>query len=394
MIKRALKLRNLLLMGLAVSLTIACEKEDDNEPDNTGDDNSYNVPETYSFTDEDGNSTVSYSGQIDRLNQLEEMTALIKSANEPGTSVNFEDLKAMYRNVNGDGGGNFSFTSGKELRNKTAMAYPADSQQVRNDFEDVMEDMATVSQTTVSGEYDGGPGTAGVVQGGENDKGPYLMDENGREYAQIVEKGLMGAVFYHQITSVYLDESRIGDQVNNSEPVDPDNGKYYTDMEHHWDEAFGYFTTATDFPQNGTDRFWGKYCDRRDALLGCNETIMNAFLTGRAAIANDDMSTKEEMADVIKSELERVSAATAISYLNAAMDDFSIDVNRNHVLSEAVEFIEALRYSTDASISPVEVNQILDIIGDNYYQVTFEEIRDARDELSAKFNMDDIKEEL
>ena len=39
----------------------------------------YDVPSTYEFTDENNNSTVSYSGQTDRLNQLEELTTFLTS---------------------------------------------------------------------------------------------------------------------------------------------------------------------------------------------------------------------------------------------------------------------------------------------------------------------------
>ena len=72
------------------------------------------------------------------------------------------------------------------------------------------------------------------------------MDANGIEYTQLIEKGLMGAVFYYQITNVYLGDGKM--DVDNADQVDPDNGKYYTTMEHHWDEAFGYFSDAVDFP--------------------------------------------------------------------------------------------------------------------------------------------------
>ena len=37
----------------------------------------YNIPSTYAFTDDAGNSTVDYSGQTDRLNHLREMMNLL-----------------------------------------------------------------------------------------------------------------------------------------------------------------------------------------------------------------------------------------------------------------------------------------------------------------------------
>ena len=51
-----------------------------------------------------------------------------------------------------------------------------------------------------------------------------------------------------------------------------------TDMQHHWDEAFGYFGVPTDFPTNTEGLVGlGKYCNKVDAQLGCNKIIMDAF---------------------------------------------------------------------------------------------------------------------
>src|SRR5690606_22863517 len=125
----------------------------------------------------------------------------------------------------------------------------------------------------------------------------YLCDENGVEYTQLIEKGLMGAVFYYQIAAVYLGEDKLGPQVVKAS------------RQHHWDEAFGYFGVPVDFPTNVSGiRFWGKYTDSRNALLGCNKKLMDAFLLGRAAIDNDDTETMNAQVTIIRDELERVIA--------------------------------------------------------------------------------------
>jgi len=126
MIKKTLFV-SLLLVG-----AVACKKEGCTDPAATNyseeadkddgsctypeEDNSYSVPTTYSFTDGNGNSTVSYPGQTDRLNQLSEMVTLMKSGTS--TVVDAQDLKDMFENAGGNGGGNFSFSSGKQLKNK------------------------------------------------------------------------------------------------------------------------------------------------------------------------------------------------------------------------------------------------------------------------------------
>ena len=55
-------------------------------------------PGTYVFLDSDGNNTVSYTGQRQRLNMLSEMTTYMKSANTPGTAIEASVLLAMYAN--------------------------------------------------------------------------------------------------------------------------------------------------------------------------------------------------------------------------------------------------------------------------------------------------------
>ena len=65
---------------------------------------------------------------------------------------------------------------------------------------------------------------------------------NGYNYAQLISKFIMGALFFNQIADVYLDENLLPDTKPNNEPYKP--GAAYTGKEHSWDEAFGYFGAA------------------------------------------------------------------------------------------------------------------------------------------------------
>ena len=380
----------ILLFGISSTLLTSCSDDDDTNP-TPNPPAGYSIPETYTFTDAQGNNTVNFSGQVERQDQLGEIETLMKSANTAGTAINAQDLKDMFANVNDNGNGNFSFESTKQLRNKCATEF-TDAEEVRLEFETMMESLAAISQTTISGESNGENGIAGIVQSG--DAGPYLMDANGQEYTQLISKGLMGAVFYHQITGYYLTDEKIGDGVDNSTAVDPTEGKHYTAMEHHWDEAFGYFTDATNFPLSGTDRFWGEYANVVNPGLGSNEILMTAFLTGRAAISNDDMTTKNEQRDIIIREMERVVAGAAIHYMNKARDQFANNASRNHFLSEGMGFINGLRFNPNTGLSPQEISALKSEIGDNFYEVTVSDILSVRDQLSAAFEMESVKNDL
>ncbi len=350
----------------------------------------YDVPETYLFEDTNGHSTVSFSGQKERLDMLSEITTYLKTANTKGTELDASILKNMFSNDSytwSDANGLGMTGSSKQLKNKCA----GGDEVITNLFESYMDSITTLSKLN----QDGSAGLAGVYAN-DGVKGPYLMDANGVEYTQWIEKGLMASVFYYQITVGYLGDDKMN--VDNSTAVDEGEGKYYTTMEHHWDEAYGYFTSETDYPVNGTDRFFGKYAEGREDLLQSQTKLSEAFRTGRAAIANEDLDTRDEQRIVIKDELEKVIAATAIHYLNEAIENIAKETTRNHVLSEATAFVDALRYGANVidgnSISISEINSIISTIGSDYNNVTAANLQSARNELSTIYSMDSIKEQL
>ena len=351
------------------------------------------TPATYVFQDGNGNNTVSFSGQAARLGMLSEITVLMKTTNTPGNSVSATDLKNMYAN-NGytwtDAGNDGLNSSTKQLKNKTAASTGTADPAIQAIFEGYMDDMATISAATVAGQFDGGPGVAGVVQNSAGTK-QYLHDANGFEYTQLIEKGLMGAVFLDQITNWYLGDARMN--VDNSTAVDPANGKYYTVMEHHWDEAFGYFTTAIDYPASGTNRFWGNYSNGRESVLGTATKLSEAFRKGRAAIAAGNMTVRDEQRAIIRAELIKVCGGTGIHYINEAIADFADDAIRNHVLSEAHAFINDLKYAHNGP-SASDVDAILNILGNDFYNVTLADLNMAKDQLAALVNLESVKDQL
>lgn len=356
-------------VGLMVVCIISCKPEgctddaatnyDSKAKKNDGScvyETTYQVPTTYSF-ERNGSSSVSFEGQTARMDMLEELATYMKSANKPGIGLNPQIMFDMFSNSNAPFSDASLNNSTKQLKNKTA----GGDATVTVVFEDYMDRLAAISARTSPSNFDGRNGVDGVVQSGSKQ---YLLDTSGVEYAQFIEKGLMGSVFYHQIQTVYLGEDKMN--VDNEALVD---GKNYTTMEHHWDEAFGYFTDAIDFPLSGTDRFWGKYCDARDADLGCNATIMNAFLKGRAAVTNKDIETRNTQIAIIRNELQKVVIASAISYFKEAKSNLPNDAIRNHSLSEAVTFVNAIQYSFLPALSDAERNSLITSIGDNFYNV-------------------------
>lgn len=382
-----LSLQKMAAYSLALSMTlVACSKDDDDDDMpkvNQVNDSKVETPATYEFQ-RNGSSSVSYSGQTDRLNQVAEMKAFIQDATDNETSISEQDLIDMFRNTGGNGNGNFSFSSTKQLENKT---FQADQQY----FLDLFQAAALASDSITVTAADG---KAGILVRSNGNK--FLVDTNGHEFTQAIEKGLMGATFFYQIASVYLSDDKIGDAVNNT---DLESGKNYTAMEHHMDEAFGYVGAPVDFESNysgnGTVRYWGKYSNSHDGLIGCNDNLIDAFKTARAAITAKEMDVKEEQIALINAEMEKIIAASAIHYINDAIGQ-SNDGDRLHVLSEAYYFLKALKYASfeHRKISATQVQSLLDTFGINMWQVSTTDLNQIKTTLSSTYNLDSVKDQL
>ncbi|MFT4601103.1 MAG: hypothetical protein ACI857_001281 [Arenicella sp.] len=334
----------------------------------------YETPLTYAFTDLAGNNTVSFSGQTERLNQLEELTTYMKSGTS--TTISANSMRNMFYNIGDNGNGNFTFSSTKQLGNKCLFS----------DTSLFTGYMTVHAAASIDFASTAASGQAGVLTSGTS---TYLFDANGIEHVQLIEKGLMGAVFMHQAANIYLSTANMN--ADNVAAVDSVQGKYYTNQEHYWDEAFGYFGAPVDYLTSiETFRFWAKYCDSRDTQLGSKQVMMNAFLKGRAAIINNDNTTRDAQILVITDMWERISAAQAISYLEGARDNFGTDnALFLHELSEAYAFIANLRYCplVSRTIDITQIDAILDTtIGTNFWAVTTADLTYAINELNAIYN--------
>jgi hypothetical protein len=364
-----MRLNTLLITGLGLSLTlISCKKDQDPDPQPQG----YEVPTTYNF------SNVNYSGQTFRLAMLTELSTYMKTANTQGTAVDAQVMKNMFANSGNPFTDVALDTCGKQLENK---CFAVDV----NLFKGYMDSLANASQSVVAGSN----GVSGVVVSSTDNTKKYLFDKNGIEYTQYIEKGLMGAVFYYQAMETYLSTS--GMAVDN-ETVTPGEG---TAMEHHFDEAFGYFGAPIDFPTNVSGLvYWAKYSNTVNGVLGTNTTLMNAFLRARAAISNNDLTVRDEQITIIRATWEKVIAACAIHYFNEALTNLGDDALRNHSLSEATAFVQSLKYSSTRVITLQQIADATAYVGYNYYTVSTAGINNAKNLISSIYGLDAVKDNL
>lgn len=334
-------------------------------------DTGYSIPTNYSFTDASGNSTVSFSGQTERLDQLSEMVVQMKTGTS--TVLSAQEIKDMFANVGGNGNGLFSFTSSKQLKNKCfSLDVPM--------FETWMDELATAS---ISNGMTASDGQAGTLSSGTS---PYLFDENGKEHVQLIEKGLMGAVFLNQALNEYFGDNKM--DVDNTSAVDASLGNYYTTMEHHFDEAFGYFGVSSDFPSVVPDRFWGKYCNNQNAAINSNNDMMSNFLKGRAAITGKELGDRDQAIAAIRDEWEAISAYQAMTYLDGAITNFGIDdATFLHELSEAYAFAWNLRYAPveTRKMSTSEHAALMAQFPSNFWSVTLIDLNNIKNTINSKY---------
>jgi len=346
-------------------------KKDDGSCEYPSIDPAYTIPTTYSFNDGNGNSTVSFSGQTERLNQLDELITKIKTGRTGVLSA--QDLQDMFANTGGNGNGNFSFSSTKQLRDK---AFSLDVTMI----ETLLNDAATASLSNASAASDG---QAGVLTSGTSS---YLFDANGRDMAEMVEKSVMGAVFMYQALNVYFGDGKMN--VDNTTAVNAGAGEYYTAMEHHWDEAFGYFGVDINFPAVAADRFWGEYCQKQNATLNSNADMMNNFLKGRAAIGGNIIADRDAAITAIRTEWEDISANQAIAYLNSAIGYFgNDDAKFLHALTEVYGFAWNLRYAADSTrrMSISEHADLMNLFGTNFWSLTVSDLNTIKSTIQAKY---------
>lgn len=353
----------LIATGLLFVLT-GCKKEgctdpladNYNEKSKTDDGSceySYSIPTTYVFTDTDGNNTVSFSGQTARMDMLSEMVTYLKSANGSNASpatLDAATLLSMYDNSYTGWDDAALVGNGKKLKNKTALNDAA----IQAQFETWMTEAAAASPSS---------------------NGTYLQAATGQEWTQLIEKGLMSACFASQLTGNYLAGITGDDNVTADEPAA---GKYYTEMEHHWDEAYGYFTDTTDYPAGGTDRFWGKYANNTlEPVIGSATNISNAFRAGRAAIAADRLNpdagfTADAVAQaaIIETEVQRMVAGMAIHYLNDVKAKVAGGIEPqtkiNHSMSEAWAFIYGIQFVNNSPMNSSTISTILAAIDTDF----------------------------
>ena len=358
-----------MILTLAV-FVFSCDSDNDNDGDNN-----IVAPTSYEFTR--GNETsVSFGGQTTRLTQAEELYSALNSSE---STANGLDLM-----FNGDGNGSAGFSNpdlngtSKIIGSKTSASTLAGSAATKQRFDDMISDYA--ANVVPNWSTDAAPGQSGAISTPDGSS-TYHINAAGQELDQLFFKGLIGAFTLDQIVNNYIHPnqldsgSRIDD--NDNDVLSGDNN--YTDMEHKWDEGFGYLyglegdnlANAGASPSgNGSllMKYFKKVDEEGGYEPGIGQVVYDAFIMGRTAIVNKDYELRDQQAAIIKVELSKVIGYYAIHYMNdyvAKLEEGNV-AKAHHSLSEAWGFLLSLSFTNNGNDEPFMDRATVEYFLDNY----------------------------
>ena len=164
-------------------------------------------------------------------------------------------------------------------------------------------------------------GITGYVGINIGDKDICFVDERGIAVAEVYRYAVMGAIYLDKILNVHLSE----DVTENPEVRSAHDltqlsaGHNYTELEHHWDLAYGYYD------------FWKPLAQSEGlpALKDSHRRIFQCFVRGRTYMETSRYDEIKLQADTIRHELGRVVAARAMNLLVGANTFANLKENPN-----------------------------------------------------------------
>ncbi len=332
------------------------------------------------FFDNNKATTVDLTTGSTRLLMFRAINTYNGTAVGTGATLDANVLKSMFTNT----GNPFPATadprlntSGLQLRNVTA-ASMVDAEKERQTIEAGFTALATASKSVAATAAEGKAGKLGT----------YLVDEKGIEWGQIIQKGLIGAFQADYIGNVLLSDKNLS--ADNTALVA---GKNYTQLEQNWDEIFGILTANPVYGSKATttssgESFIGSYIWEYNKEGFAK--IHPALLRGRAAIVNNDQATLKAQALILRTEMEKAIAYSALGYLNKWKTG-TTDAARAHAIAEGMGFIYSLRYAklnkADAAFSDGVLTNLIYSAPNGFWGLTNAKIDAAATAIKTKFNI-------
>ena len=351
------------------------------------------APATYEFS-RDGQSTVSFSGQTARLNMADEIYSALNT-----NTFTKAQLLEMFNDGKGFAGQGLD-DSGKKVGSKTAAGCNHGALAVtKARYTDMLVDFAdNVIPAWAGTAADGTPGLL------TDSKRSINVNAKGWEVDQTFIKGIIGGMCVDQIVNNYLDPCQLDSGTRRDDNTNGvlASGKNYTDMEHKWDEAFGYLYgqeedakrsdlgTAPNGKGTTLNKYFKKINDSNQP--GLAEIVFNAFKTGRAAIVAGDYQVRDAQANIIKIHLSKVIGYKSVDYLNGYMSKMAAGNTADafHALSEGYGFVMSLQFTNNGNNAPYYTKSEVDAMlakMDDFWTVQDADLTSMVNDIKSKFGI-------
>lgn len=373
------KLIALAALTCGLGLATGCGNNDSNNDGNntTGNNTTVTVPDTYTFTDASGESTVAYSGQITRHVLIEDLKSYMGGMSEAidgGTFAPTADGEVVaeldyYFRFDGAANGEnpIRLSTTPATAQDTYNAISTDKNLIDklagNDSSTDHKDWSTAFAGWSDGSIDPRDGQItspqdlveawfevvednAIARVGGTDRTvngevlPVYVTETGLDLNQLTQKFLVGAIAFSQAADDYADDDVEGKGLLASNARPAEGG--YTPLEHAWDEAFGYFGAARgaklwtldeisaaykDADGDGKIDLLSEYCfgasgnaAKRDngsqdgAKTTFAQDAIAGFLAGRALISSVDGELSAAQIEELKGHRDRWEQAWEKAY--------------------------------------------------------------------------------
>lgn len=190
-------------------------------------------------------------------------------------------------------------------------------------------------------------GKEGYVGTNIGDKDICFVNEKGIAVAEVYRYAIMGAIYLDKILNVHLSEDVTDSPKLRSahDLTQMSAGHNYTELEHHWDLAYGYYG------------FWKSLAQSEGlpALKDSHRRIFHSFVRGRSYLETSRYDEIKLQADTIRHELSRVVAVRAMNLLVGANTFANLKENPKYafrLLSQAYGLIYASQFARNAQGRP------------------------------------------
>ncbi len=236
----------------------------------------------------------------------------------------------------------------------SSVLHQADRAEVINDIEDCFRAIERLSglgteAPNLTRNQRAAIGVAGYVGTHIGDDYIFFATQDGLVPAEYYRELVRGAIYLDLILNVHLASSLYapGELLTRHEHTYLPDGHNYTELEHHWDLAFGYYT-----------HFWQPLVSSINLpLLGKSRIqLYNAFALGRWALTNYRYDILQEQLQLIRIELSKVVAVRALQLLqgNITMANYREEPeNALFFLSQGVGALYSLQFACDKEGQPL-----------------------------------------